>query len=216
MDKDLKIFGLGLNKTGTSTLAGCFKLLGIERHLSCRNDLLEKYRKGDIDGIFDVVDQFQSFEDWPYPLMYKELFSRYKDNALFVLTVRESVEKWLESLKRHSLRTHPTFHSRNLAYGYPYPHGYEKEHSEIYENHNRTVKDFFSAEGRSHQLLEVCWERGDGWNELCPFLDVPVPPTPLPHENSADHAAVDRNRLEENSRNIQQQLEELKTRQEPL
>jgi hypothetical protein len=50
-----------------------------------------------------------------------------------------------------------------------------------YESHRRRVLDHFS--GREQDLLVVCWETGDGWNELCRFLQRPLPDQRFPHEN---------------------------------
>jgi hypothetical protein len=179
-----KVIGIGLNKTGTSSLAVCLRQLGYD-HLSCRSDLLALYRQGRLDEVFEVMDRHDSFEDWPYPLMYRELAERYPD-ASFILTLRKSPEKWLRSLKRHSLHTHPRQHCRSLAYGYPYPHGAEGEHLEIYRRHNQDVVEFFRARGEQNRLLEVCWESGDGWEELCGFLGCEAPEAPFPHANASD------------------------------
>ncbi len=51
-----------------------------------------------------------------------------------------------------------------------------------YERHNEAVREFFAGTDR---LLEVCWEEGDGWPQLCGFLGVPVPDVPFPHSNPA-------------------------------
>jgi hypothetical protein len=32
----------------------------------------------------------------------------------------------------------------------------------------------------------VCWETGDGWSALCPFLNEPIPAVPFPFENKGD------------------------------
>jgi len=42
----MKIFGIGLNKTGTKTLGRCFEALG-RNSLSFRADLLSQFRVGD-------------------------------------------------------------------------------------------------------------------------------------------------------------------------
>ena len=34
-------------------------------------------------------------------------------------------------------------------------------------------------------LLEVCWENGDGWNELATFLGCELPTSPFPHANDS-------------------------------
>lgn len=216
MNSNLKIFGIGLNKTGTTTLAKCLEMLGFEKHLSCRNDLLEKYRLGNIEEVLKVADDYRTFEDWPWPLIYKELYDRYRESALFILTVRKSPDKWVESLKNHSLRTHPVHHSRRLAYGYDYPHGFEEEHKLMYENHNVEVRHFFQTRGAGHQLLELCWEAGDGWKKLCEFLALPVPDVPLPHENSGEAPGVNEDFYRKNQLNIQRQLDKASGRGEGI
>lgn len=176
-----KVFGIGLNRTGTTTLGTCMQILGY-RHLSCRKSLLRKYRRGELEEVFAVIDQHESFEDWPYPLMYREFADRYPD-AKFILTVRRSPEAWVESLKSHSLLTSPKGSCRRLAYGYPYPHGVEAEHIAIYERHNAEVPAFFESRGEAGRLLTLSWEAGDGWAELCDFLGEAVPDTPFPRSN---------------------------------
>ena len=46
-----------------------------------------------------------------------------------------------------------------------------------------TEQRFFACE--PNRLLEICWENGDGWQQLCAFLGCPVPTMPLPHCNAA-------------------------------
>ena len=45
------------------------------------------------------------------------------------------------------------------------------------------VREFF--EDKPNNFLEVCWEHGHGWNELCEFLNLNVPKyVDFPHSNS--------------------------------
>lgn len=183
-----KIFGIGLNKTGTATFGACMRTLGYrhrEHRPGSRRRMLIKYRKGDLREVYSEIDQYDSFEDWPYPLIFRELLQRYGHCSKFVLTVRLSGERWLESLKRHSLTTSPREHCRKLAYGYDYPHGNERAHLIFYEEHNRGVANFFRERKATNQLVELCWERGDGWRELCSFLGVPIPSAPFPRLNES-------------------------------
>jgi hypothetical protein len=191
-----KIFGVGFNKTGTTTLAACLKHFGF-RHLGHRRDLLVAFRHGDLARVFQETDRFDSFDDWPYPLMYEDLFKQYGARAKFILTMRQSSEVWLNSLKAHALITNPENHSRKLAYGYDYPHGREAEHIAMYEAHNAAVKNFFTKNNAEHQLLCVSWDQGHGWAELCSFLGLPKPATAFPHFNKAsdgDPTLVARNK----------------------
>jgi Sulfotransferase domain len=183
----MKVFGIGLNKTGTTTLGQCFERLGLT-HTGCSRELLEDFRvRGDLRATFEVADRFDSFEDWPWPLLYRELDQRYPGSK-FVLTLRRDPETWLKSLKEMSLRTRPLHHCRKLAYGYHYPHGREQEHLQFYERHRREVLDYFRD--RPQDLLVLCWEDGAGWPELCAFLGRPVPAVPLPHANRGESAVA--------------------------
>lgn len=179
--KTMKVFGVGLNKTGTTTLGKCLKALDYN-HMSCRKDLLIKFRQDKLDEVLSEIDEYDSFEDWPYPLMYEQLFERYGTDAKFILTTRSSPEVWLHSLKKHSLRTLPGNHCRTLAYGVNYPFGNERKLMQIYKAHNGAVTDFFQK-NCPNKFLTVCWEEGDGWAEICRFLECDVPETPFPHEN---------------------------------
>lgn len=179
-----KVFGIGLNKTGTTTLGQCLRMLGYD-HVGTRRELLVDLREGRMDRIFAVADAHDAFEDWPWPLAYREFHARYGDDARFILTVRRSPDAWLKSLKKHSLITSPTGHCRGLAYGPDYPFGHEAEYLAFYERHNREVVDHFRDAGASHQLITLCWENGDGWPELCDFLGDPVPDAAFPHANPA-------------------------------
>ena len=183
MSGKAKVFGIGLNKTGTTTLGVCLERLGYD-HISNRRDLLAAWRRGDAQAVYDVIDRHDSFEDWPWPLMYEALADQYPD-ARFILTRRKSPEVWLKSLSKHALSSRPITHSRKLAYGYHYPHYAEAEHLAIYRDHLDAVPRFFEARGEADRLLTLCWEDGDGWPELGRFLGVPVPDEPLPKTNVA-------------------------------
>lgn len=179
----MKIFGIGLNKTGTTTLGHCFSSLGY-RHLSVRRDLLIAYREGRIDDVFSVIDEYDTFEDWPYPLMYRELAERYED-AKFVLTIRRDEKTWLRSLRKHALTASPFNHCRKLAYGYEYPFENADAHLAFYSKHNSDVATYFAEHGAQDRLLTICWETGDGWEELAGFLGVDAPAEEIPTMNPA-------------------------------
>lgn len=210
MARTEKIVCIGYNKTGTSTFAACCRALGF-KHVTTRGDLLPYWQAGKFSKIFKVMDAYQSFDDWPWPLMFREIYKHYGARAKFILTRRISSEAWIESLKAHALTTHPSRHCRKAAMGYDFPHGLEAEHILLYERHNWAVRNFFRDEGAQDQLLELCWEKGDGWPELCGFIGVPVPAAPLPRENSRSDRleAVDPAVRADNEARIRAQLERL-------
>lgn len=177
-----KVFGIGLNKTGTTSLGHCLQTLGY-RH--CRYDinLLRAVKHNQLGPLFEYVETLDSFEDWPYPLVYQQLDQKFPDSQ-FILTRRSSAKIWLRSLEKHALRVNPIQgrESRRIAYGYDYPQLNRSAHLEIYERHLSEVRDYFAS--RPHQLLEVCWEEEASWTRLCQFLNQTVPDQPFPHSNS--------------------------------
>ncbi|XCN74206.1 MAG: sulfotransferase family protein [Candidatus Electrothrix aestuarii] len=187
-----KIFGIGLNKTGTTTLGQCGEILGL-RCTGCNPRLLEDFVvRNDFSRIVQHVSRYDLFEDWPWPLIYKQLDEMFPGSK-FILTVRSSAETWLESLKKHSMRTHPTKHCRKLAYNFNFPHKHEKEHVEFYIKHNDCVRSYF--DNRRNDFVELCWENGDGFEKLCNFLGYDVPDVPFPHANKGINNQVGKRRL---------------------
>lgn len=210
MSKPHKVFGIGLNKTGTSSLKRALVTLGCN-HSDLRGHLTYKYFNNRFDQIFDAVEEFDSFEDWPWPLMYKRVFEKYGKNARYVLTRRSSAEAWIESLKAHTLSTNPDNNPRKQIFGYDYPHGAEAQHIDFYERHLIEVRRFFASQDASEVLCEVCWEEGDGWRELCGFLNEPTPDAAFPHVNRRSKPTSSNDIRDENQRRISSQIERLKT-----
>jgi hypothetical protein len=183
-----KIFGIGYNKTGTSTLGSCLRVLGY-RHMTYDYDLMRYFFEENHDPIYRVIDAHDSFEDWPFPLMYRDLADRYPD-ARFILTIRRSSNAWFESLRRHARRSNIRKHERNWIYGIRYPENGRARYIEKYEAHNASVRHDLGD-----RVHTICWENGDGWPELCGFLGVEAPDLPLPHENRGDNRASPMRRL---------------------
>lgn len=179
---DRKVIGVGYNKTGTTTLGACLKILGSERHTSISREALLLNYVGETDAVLRLMDYYTSFEDWPWPLVFREAYDRFPD-AKFILTTRADEDVWFESLTNHAERGtrggKPNI--RRYVYGFDDPTEDRSHHITAYRTHNDAVREFFADKPGS--LLEVCWERGDGWKELCGFLGVPVPDAPFPHMN---------------------------------
>lgn len=54
---------------------------------------------------------------------------------------------------------------------------YEK----FYLKHNKNIINKFNNDKR---FLAVCFETGDGWQQICEFLNKEIPNKPLPHVNN--------------------------------
>ena len=179
-----KIFGIGLNKTGTSTLESALRVLGYAV-TGPNKGYVPQIMRGRIGAALALTEEYDAFQDWPWPLLVEPLFARFGTDARYILTVRKNADTWLRSVKNHYLQMQPRkiVRPKFTVYGSRYPFGFEREYLRYYEAHNRRVREFFARHGAEHALLEVCWETGDGWSELCGFLGRDIPGAPFPHTN---------------------------------
>lgn len=177
-----KIFGIGWARTGTTTLGQSLKILGY-RHQSQRLDLVTDVARGDLARVWQVVEAFDSFDDWPWIILFKELDAHYPGSK-FILTTRDP-QKWLKSyanLLAQEANASPELHAaRRVLYGLPFPDVTPEQLLARYQAHHTAVAEHFQA--RPEALLTISWEQGDGWEKLCAFLGRPVPTVPFPHEN---------------------------------
>ena len=179
-----KVFGIGLNKTGTSSLKLAMEHLGY-RTSGSNKALLREVRRGNSAPAIAHSRNFDCFSDWPWPLIYRELHEEYGNQACYILTRRSSFKKWFASVETHA-RSSRLFSGQGLAYGYYRPFGREAAYREIYDRHNDEVRTYFtSGPGAGAPFMEMCLDEGDGWEKLCEFLGCPVPDQPFPHRNTA-------------------------------
>jgi len=59
-----QIFGIGLNKTGTTSLGNYFKKLGYKHYCNPDNINIIK-AKNNINEIYKIAYKYEIFEDWP-------------------------------------------------------------------------------------------------------------------------------------------------------
>jgi hypothetical protein len=151
-----KIFGIGLNKTGTSSLGDYFELLGYKLYCRPTSKNIEIAKRN--PEYFDkIINEHQVFEDWPWalPSLYKYIYNKYPTSK-FILTMRENEEKWFDSLYRHSQRTGPT-EQRKQIYGYhdpePKNNDNKQQHIKIYMKHYENVINFFNNSNGNSRLL---------------------------------------------------------------
>ena len=169
MDKRSKIIGLGLSKTGTTSLNQALNELGFTSvHYHIDPSILERR-----DAITDI----------PAIPYYKELDRKYP-RSKFVLTIR-GIYSWLAAVKRNFARNNVRTISRRAVDVRLKVYGTEDYHAGklifAYIRHHLDVLWYFRR--RRSDLLVMNITAGDGWEKLCPFLDRPPPECPFPRLN---------------------------------
>lgn len=183
----MKVFCIGLSKTGTRSLHAALELLGlrsvhwggpdletavqrgpemqaaIERCLREGRPLLEDLEEA--DAYSDVLGLTTNFDvlDRQYP------------GSRFILTVRD-LDEWIDSRRRHveaniARRARGEYRGAFLTVD---PDGWRAEMGA----HIARVQAHFA--GRPDDLLVMDIAAGDGWERLCPFLELAVPEAPFP------------------------------------
>lgn len=202
-----KVFCVGFNKTGTTSLMKALKELGFKvGNQRTAEEMLVHYENGDFAPIIRYCASADAFQDVPFslPNTFRHLHAGFPD-SLFILTVRSSSEQWYQSLVRfHSKLFNngetPTAEAlRNATYvekGWIWRFNrclinsseadpYEKGNAvRCYEQHNRDVTDFFKD--RHQQLLVLNVSSPDAYAQLCQFLGKPELEGSFPWENSTD------------------------------
>ena len=173
---ETKVFGIGFHKTATTSLAKALTILGY-RVTGPNGGGDPEISQNVYDMAYRLVEEFDAFQDNPWPIIYKELDEKFPGSK-FILTLRPP-EQWIKSIVKH-FDSQSTY-MREWIYGVGYPKGNEELYVATYEKHNKEVTEYFKD--RPDDLLVFRITEGDGWEELCPFLHKPIPGTPFPHEN---------------------------------
>lgn len=204
--KSNKIFCIGRNKTGTTSLAQALRDLGIYvGNQNAAEKLILDYKNRNWKPIIKYCNSAEAFQDVPFssPYTWLVLHSHFPD-AKFILTVRDA-EAWYNSL----IRFHTTLFSsdksnpptaldlQNASYCYkgfmwdenravwntPENDPYNKEiliHQ--YNTHNEIIAQYFKNQSN---FLQLDVSEPNSYNLLCTFLNK----TPLykvfPHLNKS-------------------------------
>jgi hypothetical protein len=189
MDQE-RIFGIGLSKTGTTSLTRALEILGYETNHFPYSAL--RYEGGRLRLDMERLQQWDAVTDSPVALFYDRLAERF-DDAKFILTVRD-IDAWLDSCERNhvwpgdyvrnkGIRKFP--HIRKILSLHHHVYGSEQFNRatfrDAYEKHVTQVRTYFAGNGHDLLVMDICG--GDGWGPLCDYLGVPVPDEPFPREN---------------------------------
>jgi len=166
-----KVFGVGMCRTGTTSLNRALQILGWDA-IHFPRDIVE-------------IDRHEAATDMTVMVRTRELALMYPD-AKFIWTTRKKAG-WLESCRRH-FAVRPT---GPVAQEIMFRVFGRMDFDELVWNacelvwrfHVHSVlKGFYNSR---FLILNIC-DGGDGgevWPQLCAFLDVPIPDCPFPWEN---------------------------------
>jgi len=184
-----KLFGIGLSKTGTTTLASALTLLGFNT-LHWLNPLTGEVISDDDLFLFDA------FTDTPISARFESFYDQFP-NSKFILTTR-SFDGWVKSMSRHwrrhlgmsdfdaikaAMKEPRSFHYgiefRDINSRLYFDYGSYREAFDAYE---QRVRRFFRNKP-ADRFLELNILGGEGWPKLCAFVGRDVPSVAFPWEN---------------------------------
>ena len=170
----IKVFGIGLSRTGTTSLHTAFTMLG--------------YKSKHYPTSLSDFDTFDAATDATVALRYKYLDKCY--NAKFILTVRD-VNDWVKSIewlftdcanleKMENDYRELVSKTRKQLYG---TDQFDPDMLKIaYNKHVREVIDYFKGK-KNLLIMNICG--GDGWEKLCPFVGKDIPTAKFPKLNAS-------------------------------
>ncbi len=181
------IFGLGLSRTGTTSLVEALRTLGyVTRHaqVSCRKGV-HRFMLWNDEAVIQEFGQRRNERAWVgWPIHAYQTFYKYYPDAFWIYTVRE-IKAWVTSYQRglwlrgeHVTRGAVSEMVENIRlFGLHFP---TAERLRIgYETLNRELPAFFRTRGARLLVYDICG--GDGWGPLCEFLGTDVPDHLFPH-----------------------------------
>lgn len=184
-----KVFCIGFQKTGTSSLGLALDKLGYE---VASYDQFRQFAKRDELSLGEITEHaikiasgYDAAQDSPWPVLYRELDAAFPGSK-FIHIIRDR-ESWIRSAVKDFSDFPNSIHS--LIYGCPYPLGNELRWLEIYDQHNSEVKEYFS--GRQDDFVSLDLDQGEvNWEKVCAFLGKKEPDIPWPHSNKRRVKAV--------------------------
>lgn len=187
-----KIFGIGLTRTGTTSLTEALSLLGY-RTVHFPNDQVTQseffhFFASPAEFIhLSILNGHDAITDTPVCCLYKPLDKSYPGSK-FILTIREK-QAWLDSCTRYYKEVleywmtdfdHPdnkyVRFINDTLYG---PQNYDP--AKLYDAYHAEVFEYFRDRPQDLLVLDIC--SGEGWNKLAPFLGHPIPSISFPWEN---------------------------------
>jgi len=186
-----RVFGVGLNKTATSSFHEAMTILGYESlHWGgpAIRRCVEEARAADEPLLARLDPRIDAFSDILALSVNYDLLDEQYPGSRFVLTLRP-IDEWVDSRRRHVQNN-----LRRQARG-EYDGSFlvvdEPAWRAEWLDHIARVRAHFA--GRAH-FLEIDISRDPRWAPLCTFLGLPEPAAPFPWVNrtQALHPIEDR------------------------
>lgn len=177
----MKIINVGMEKTGTTSIASALEKLGYSvQGQDLTAFLLNISREEMLEAARGQLLSHDALQDYPWFLIYRELEQEYPD-AKFILTERDP-EKWIASCEnyyRGYLRP-----PLKVVFGHAAVTPENRDHFlSVYKDHNTHVRSYFAD--KPDKLLIMDLSKGDGWDKLCKFIGVnDIPDEAFPRSNS--------------------------------
>lgn len=168
-----KIFCIGYNKTGTTSLGQALRMLGY-RHASFNKRVWrDYYRNGKIDKILSYTAKFESFDDLPWlmPDMIPVLDEKFPGSK-FIYLHREE-EAWKRSYDQWRQKLFGEIPDLDVEVA-------------KYREHHEFVSGYF--EGRSaNEFIQLDIKDPQGFAKLSDFLGKEHIQADFPHQNSTSN-----------------------------
>jgi hypothetical protein len=195
LSKEQKVFGLGLSKTGTSSLSEALNYLGIKTiHYPSDELTWRELRSGNYR--LTLMNEWQGAVDISVAPFYPQLDEAFPQSK-FILTVREK-ETWLRSCEQHWALMHEwldnfpetkRFQEFIGAVTYGVMDFNRHRFSWAYDQQVESVRKYFKD--RPEDFLEINICGGEGWPELSRFLGYETPDIPFPRANEWMHLLLE-------------------------
>lgn len=186
-----RIFGIGFQRTGTTSLHTALKILGFDSaHWESAAWAFSIWREMNRWGRSGTLEKHQAICDNPIPLLYKKLDTVYPGSK-FILTIRDE-QSWLQSIEKFwTYEGNPrrwTWDSDGFSHKvHAITYGQVTFDKDVflarYRQHNQEVKEYFKDRTNLF-IFDV--EKGCGWEDLCSFLDLTCPSVPYPKADGAN------------------------------
>lgn len=184
----MKVFEIGVAKTGTTSLGRAYEILGF-KHKAEDPDLYLKFINNyDYEILFEVIDKYDAFQDGPWhnkDVDYKILDKKYP-NSKFIILERDD-ESWIRSNEKfYSPKYHKDW--ENWEYSFLIDNRWVTQRESVIEeklNYKKSkyleIKEYFKDRQNDLLIMNIC--DGQGWEVLCPFLGKEIPNVPFPKLN---------------------------------